>query len=179
MHPASEKDPKKYEKWEIRKGELLEEIQLYENDLATIKAQLKEKTKHITWDELPEDQKFERLPTSRKRLTDTIKMISYRSETAMANSISGPTISTADGRAIIRELCANEADIIPDNEEKMLTVRVHGAANRATNKAILKLLDHLNQTETIYPGTDLRLHYKCVIPEAPRVTTGDTLDSPR
>lgn len=54
MHPASEKDPKKYEKWLTRKGEVLEEIQLYENDLWTIKAKLKEKTKHITWDELPE-----------------------------------------------------------------------------------------------------------------------------
>ncbi len=179
MHPASENDPKKYEKWETKKGEVLEEIQFYENDLGTIKAQLKEKTKHITWDELPEDQKFERLPTSRKRLTDTIKMISYRSETAMANSICGPTISTADGRAIVRELCANEADIIPDNEAKTLTVSVHGAAKPATNKAILKLLDHLNQTETVYPGTDLRLHYKCVIPKARGETTDDTANSPR
>ena len=177
MNPANEKDPRKYEKWERKKAEVLEEIQQYEKELETIKAQLKDKPNHITWEELPEAHKFERLPTSRKRLTDTIKMIAYRAETAMANILRSPTISTADARAVVRELCTNEADILPDLEAKTLTVSVHGAANPATNRAILKLLDHLNQTETVYPGTDLRLHYKCGIPDTHSTPAGGIANS--
>ncbi len=106
-------------------------------------------------------------------------MIAYRAETAMANIICRPTISTAEARVIVRDLCVNEADIVPDHEAKTLTVSVHGAANSATNKAILKLLDHLNQTETIYPGTDLRLLYRSAITCESSASAGDIVNSPR
>ncbi|BBO79851.1 hypothetical protein DSCO28_04170 [Desulfosarcina ovata subsp. sediminis] len=68
MHPESETDPEKYQKWLKRKSELLEEIDQHEHQLATLKAQLKQTPKHITWGELEDKDKFNRLLPSRKRL---------------------------------------------------------------------------------------------------------------
>ena len=93
-----------------------------------------------------------------------MKIIAYRAETTMANILCGPTISLSEARVILRNLYNNEADIIPDQDRKILRVVIHGAATAAANRAILRLLEHLNKTETEYPGTNLRLWYECAIP---------------
>jgi hypothetical protein len=43
-----------------------------------------------------------------------------------------------------------------------LTVRVHHQANRCADEVIRHFCNELNQTETIYPDTDLRLAYELV-----------------
>ena len=180
LHPATNDDLKRHEKWEKAKAELLEEIEQLENELNSAKAKRKKAPKHITWDELPEDQQFDRLPSSKKRLTDTIKMIAYRAETSMATLMQDSTTSIAEAKALLLALFCNEADILPDLEAKTLTVRVHGAATPVANRTILKLLEHLNQTETQYPGTDLTLVYECAIPansSSPKEWNGDTANS--
>ena len=103
--------------------------------------------------------KFERLPQSRKRLVDTIKMIAYRAETAMANIVCEELAREDDARALIRDLCRCEADILPDLEAKTLTVRVHNLANPRSNRAIEHLLQNLNDAAFNYPGTNLRLSF--------------------
>ena len=40
-----------------------------------------------------------------------------------------------------------------------LTVRLHHSANASTDAVIQKLCDGLNQTETLFPRTNLRLIY--------------------
>lgn len=177
LKPTSASDSKKYDRWEKKKAELLEEIEQLEERLKAVKAKRKETPKHITLEELPEDQKFHRLATAKKRLTDTIKMIAYRAETAMAVAMGGDTKSIAEARAILEALFQNEADLIPNYKEKTLTVRVHGASTPATNRKILKLLEHLNQTEREYPGSDLIMIYECAIPPSGTVSEskeGDT-----
>ena len=104
--------------------------------------------KHIAWNELPQDQRFDRLVTSRKRLSDTVKMIVYRTETAMANILRGPTISNPEARAIPRCLYDNDADILPGDDGKTLRVVVHGFPTPATERTVAKLFETLNQTET-------------------------------
>ncbi len=48
-------------------------------------------------------------------------------------------------------------DIIPDEERGTLTVRLHHLTNRISAR---ELVQHLNDTDTIYPSTDLRLRYE-------------------
>ena len=146
---------------------LLEEIRQYESRLASVKIHARQTPRHITWSELPEGQKFKRLATSRKRLGETVKMIAYRAETAMAGILCGPTISNSEARAILRSLFKNEADIHPGKDGKSLRVIVHGAPTPAANRAISKLLDHLNQTETEYPGTNLRMIFEAAARSPP------------
>ena len=74
-------------------------------------------------------------------------------------------MSQAEDRVLLRNLFVNDADIIPDEEKKLLRVVVHGAANPASNKAIARLLNLLNETETFYPGTELKLVFESAVME--------------
>lgn len=160
MHPETEDQPKKYSKWLEKKAELLEEIQNSEYQLNELKAKLKKTSKHITWDQLDEEDKFLRLLPGRKRLMDTIRMIAYRAETAMVGLITGPTVNSSDARCLLQGLFVTEADILPDPENEQLRIRVHSASTPAANRALLQLLEHLNSAEVKYPGTQMRLIYE-------------------
>jgi hypothetical protein len=146
-------------KWQRKKANLQEQIEQFENELATLK-ELKQSTPtHLAWDDLPESQKFERLTPSRKRLTDTVKLIAYRAETALANIVRGKMSHVDEARSLIQELCRCTADIIPNERLGVLEVRLHTLANPRSNRAVQHLLDHLNAAEYTYPGTNLRLLY--------------------
>ena len=139
MHPETEDNGPKYSKWLSKKAELLEEVQNYENELKTVKEKLKGTQKHITWGDLPEKDKFLRLLPGRKRLMDTIRMISYRTETAMVGLLRGPTVDSPKARRLLQDLFLTEADIFPDPEKKKLNVHVHSASRSAANRALSKL----------------------------------------
>ncbi|MGR3178503.1 MAG: putative transposase, partial [Candidatus Anammoxibacter sp.] len=97
-----------------------------------------------------------------KHFIDTIKMIAYRAETAMVTILRESLARTDDARSLLREIFTLEADIIPDEEDQTLTFRLHHLTNRLSDKAALHLADYLNKTETIYPGTNMRLVYELV-----------------
>jgi DNA-binding MarR family transcriptional regulator len=162
MHPESETDPEKYQKWLTRKSELLEEIDQHEHQLETLKAKLKQTQKHITWGELEDKDKFNRLLPGRKRLMDTVRMIAYRAETAMAAMLLGPTVDMSDARRLLQGLFVTDADLLPDMENNRLRVRIHNASTPADNRVIGAFLDELNKAEIEYPGSKLRLAYELV-----------------
>jgi transposase len=162
MHPETEDNAAKYEKWLIKNAELLEQIEQYESELDRLKIKLKEVPKHITWEALEEKDKFFRLLPGRKRLMDTVKMISYRSETAMAGLLKGPTVDMAAARRLLQNLYVTEADILPRPKDNLLHVRVHNASRPAANAALVQLFDELNAAEVCYPGTDMRMTYELV-----------------
>jgi len=158
LHP--EMEDKKIAKWKRQKAELVEEIEQLEHHLEQLKGQLKDSSRHIEWQDLEPEDKFEKLKPSRKRLTDTIKMLAYRAETAMVNIVRETLSREDDARALIRDLCQSEADILPDLDAEILTIQVHHMANPRSNRAIEYLLDNLNQAAFNYPGTNMRLHYR-------------------
>ena len=157
LHPES--DEKEVSEWEKRKAILVEEIEQLEHELDQVKQRLKETPKHLAWDELPAEQKFERLASSRRRLTDTVKMIAYRTETAMTAIVREELARKDDARALLRDLFRSEADILPDTSRGVLEVHIHPMANPRSNRAIAHLLSHLNDASMIYPGTNLKLVY--------------------
>ena len=124
-----------------------------------INGELKKTPAHLKWDELPTNEKFQRLAPSRKQLVDTVKMIAYRAETAMASIVREKLARTDDARSLLRDLFRSEADLVPDLEQGVLRVHVHPMSNPRSNRAIAHLLEHLNAAEFTYPGTDLRLIY--------------------
>ena len=162
MHPESETDPEKYQRWLTRKSELLEDIDQHEHQLATLKAQLKQTPKHITWGKLEDKDKFNRLLPGRKRLMDTVRMIAYRAETAMAAMLLGPTVDMSDARRLLQGLFVTDADLLPDMENNRLLVRIHNASTPADNRSIASLLEELNKAEINFPGSNLRLVYDLV-----------------
>ena len=124
-----------------------------------INDKLKTTPTHLKWDELPTAEKFERLAPSRKQLVDTVKMVAYRAETAMASIVREKLVRKDDARSLLRDLFRSEADLVPDLEQRVLRVQVHPMSNPRSNCAIAHLLEHLNAAEFTYPGTDLRLIY--------------------
>jgi hypothetical protein len=157
LHPQS--DEAAQAKWEKRKAELVEAIEQFEKELTDLNSKLKETPSHLAWDKLPETEKFQRLAPSRKQLVDTVKMIAYRAETAMASIVRESLARTDDARSLLRDLFRSEADLLPDVEQQVLRVHVHPMSNPRSNLAIAHLLEHLNAAEFTYPGTSLRLVY--------------------
>ena len=160
MHPQSEDKPAKYRSWLKKKADLLEEIENFEYQLNELKAKLKDTSKHISWAQLDEEDKFLRLLPGRKRLMDTIRMIAYRAETAMVGLITGPTVDSSGARRLLQDLFVTEADILPEPENEQLKIRVHSASRPAANRALEKLFEHLNNAEVKYPETEMRLVYE-------------------
>ena len=160
LHPES--DESAQAKWGKRKAELLEQIEQLEHELAGIDGQLKTTPSHLDWDKFPENEKFRRLAPSRKQLVDTVKMIAYRAETALASIVREELARTDDARSLLRDLFCSEADLTPDLEHAVLNVQVHPMSNPRANRAITHLLEHLNAAEFRYPGTSLQLVYSIV-----------------
>jgi len=148
-----------------RKSDLREEIEQFEHEVDSFKEQMNSTPKHLEWDQFPEDAKFERLAPSRKRLTDTVKLVAYRAETAMSGLLRESLRREDDSRSLLRDLFRSDADVIPHGDTKVLEVRIHTLANPRSNRAIQHLLDHLNAAECTYPGTEFRLSYTLGDPE--------------
>jgi transposase len=157
LHPES--DEAAQAKWEKRKAELVEAIQQFERELTDINERLKSTPSHLKWNELAETEKFKRLAPSRKQLVDTVKMIAYRAETAMASLVRESLARTDDARSLLRDLFRSEADLLPDGDQRLLRVQVHPMSNPRSNRAVAHLLDYLNAAEFTYPGTSLKLIY--------------------
>ncbi|WP_324292551.1 putative transposase [uncultured Desulfobacter sp.] len=145
---------------------MLEEVEQYEAELSNIKSKIKEVSKHITWGNLEDQDKFMHLLPNRKRLMDTVKMIAYRAETSMAGILKSETIDMPAARRLLQDLYATEADLLPDTENKVLTVRVHNASRPAANKAFIRLFDELNSAELCYPGTNMKMEYVLALNES-------------
>jgi len=155
-------EPSRVERFERDKAELHQQIHDLQADIAELKLRRKATPHHITAAQLPEDQRFRRLNTKSKDFIDTIKMITYRAETAMALIVREHMSRLDDARAQLREVYTTEADLMPDLLAGTLTIRIHHMANRAADTAVEHLCDELNATMTIFPGTNLRLVYELV-----------------
>ena len=157
LHPQAE--PSEIEKWERQKADLREQIEQLEHEWTGLKERMKSTPRHLAWDDLPEEQKFQRLAPSRKRLADTVKWVAYRAETALTMIVREKLAHPDEARALVRDLFRSDADLHPDEAAGVLTVRLHTLANPRSNRAIQHLLDQLNAAESTCPDTNLRLTY--------------------
>ena len=160
--------PNKVEKFEKEKAALHEEIICLQKDLDKLKEKRKSTPKHISFAQLPEEHKFKGLSTKSKHFIDTIKMIAYRAETAMSLVLRDWMARGEDTRSLLRSIYSTEADIIPDKETGTLRVRLHHLATHSADETLRKLCNFLNETETRFPGTNLRLVYELVSSQNPR-----------
>ncbi|MDQ6762454.1 MAG: hypothetical protein M3015_07480 [Bacteroidota bacterium] len=60
----------------------------------------------------------------------------------------------------IKQLFNTPADMIPSKDQKTLTIKLAGLPASRYNEAVTQLCTELNQTETIFPGTDLMMIFK-------------------
>jgi hypothetical protein len=152
--------PKEVETYQQRKGELQEQIHHLDREIDDLKQNRKQTEHHIPVKSLPEEERFTRLRTERKHFLDTIKMIAYRAETSLVSILREHMARSDDARTLIRQIFETEADLLPDAKNKTLTVRIHHLTQAAHDQVLEKLCDALNETQTVFPGTDLTLILK-------------------
>jgi prepilin-type processing-associated H-X9-DG protein len=167
MNLEGEIEPGRVEAFARRKSDLQENIAQMQKIVEDLKARRKAAKRHIQYKELPQEARFDRLSTQSKHLVDTIKMIAYRAETAMAQIVRQKMARHDDARSLLRGIYSTEVDIAPDLQAKTLTIRLHPLANRSSDDAVRHLCAELNATETLFPGTDLRLIYQLVSSQSP------------
>jgi transposase len=103
-----------------------------------------------------------KLDPETKHLTDAIKMLAYRTETALVGLLNDKVYARTEeeGRALVREILRTPADVLPDEEAGVLRVRLHGLANPRSNEAVRHLCEALNEADISYPGTRLHMRYE-------------------
>ncbi len=146
--------------YEQRKGQLQEQIQHLDVEIEGLKQQRKQTAHHLPIKSLPEEERFTRLRTERKHFIDTIKMVAYRAETSLVSLLRENLARSDDARTLIRQIFETEADLLPDLNAKTLTVQIHHLTQAAHDQVLEKLCSALNETRTVFPGTDLTLIFK-------------------
>jgi len=168
-----EMEPKEVQAYELEKGQLQQAIEERRQQIKELKDQRKALDKHIEVKDLPEQDRFQRLRSEKKHFIDTIKLIAYRAETALAELAREKIKRFDEARSLIRQLFRTEIDLIPDRLHKTLTVRLHPMSTQAHDEIVRHICQELTFTETVFPGTDLRLIYEIsgspLIPRDPDV----------
>lgn len=150
-----------------KKSVLREEIEALTKDLETLKGERKQTDKHVLYSDLPKSEQFKKLKSRGKQFVDTIKMIAYRAETAMAQIAKEFMLKKDESRAFIRQIFMTDADMQPDHQAEILHIRLHTMTNPRNNVYAEKLCLVLNDSETVFPGTNLRMVYSLVSNQIP------------
>jgi uncharacterized protein YoxC len=161
-----------------QKAQLLQSVQIRQKELEELKTKRRQTPKHVTLKELPESQRFDQLRTDKKHLVDTIKLIAYRAETALVQVVRETLRRWDDARALVRQVFESAVDLRPDQANKTLTVRLHRCATIVQDQTLHNLCEELTATETVYPGTDLRLVYELVGERPPKITSPEPQAQP-
>ena len=99
-----------------------------------------------------------KLAPERKHLTNLIKMVAYQAESALFRLIASHYQRVEDeGRTLIQSALASSADLVVTEKELRVTLAPQSSPHRT--RAIARLCEELNATQTVFPGSSLRLCY--------------------
>ena len=138
--------------------EKIDSLKLQEAELITRRSHIKPRLKVC---QMPQQERYNKLKTESKLLMNVLKMICYRAESSVAQWIA-PFLAKADNekRMVVKQIIKSCADLDPDYKNKTLTVTLHSLSADRFNYAAAELTVLLNQTETIFPGTNLKMIFK-------------------
>jgi transposase len=104
------------------------------------------------------DEPVVKLAPERKHLTNLIKMVAYQAESDLLRLVA-PHYRRADdeGRTLIQSALASAADLQVTQTKLRITLAPQSSPHRT--RAIAALCEELNQTNTLFPGSRLRLRY--------------------
>jgi len=160
-------EPGRMEAWMDRKSVIVDGIAGLEGKLEAARLARRNTPKHIPFDELPAEHQFERLAPTRKLLLDTVRMIAYRAESALAALARSELPGHEAARSMVKALFSTAADLRPDPQRKELHILLHPLAEPRLNRMAEAVLVSLNEAEFSYPGTDLRMVYQMLTPADP------------
>ena len=141
----------------------IEQINVLEQEIGEIKEERSKESSRITVAEMDDQKRYNKLKEEGKKYKNAICMLAYRAETALFNIISEYFKGAQNnGRMLIKEIFSSDADMIPNYQTNTLTIVLHSMSTPRANKAVEKLCKELNETETIYPYTQLKMVFKSI-----------------
>ena len=104
------------------------------------------------------EQAMVKLATERKHLTDIIKMLAYQAESDLLNLLRPHYLrAEQEGRTLLHEIFAAAGDIKVTQSELYITLAPLSSPHRT--RAAHALCELLDKTDTVFPGSRLRLHF--------------------
>ena len=153
--------------WTERKSAIIDGLADLGDKLDAARRSRRNTPKHIPFDELPVESKFERLAPTRKLVLDTVRMIAYRAETALAALARPKLASPEQARSMVKAMFNTAADLRPDPQRNELLILLHPLAEPRLNRMAEAVLVSLNEMQFTYPGTELRMVYQMLSPADP------------
>ncbi len=134
------------------------EIKEATNRIAALAGRRNSLPKHIPLAESKQDQEVVKLSTERKHLTNVLKMVAYQIESELVERLR-PHYARVDdeGRTLIQTALQSAAAIEPAGNELRITLASLSSEHRS--KAVAALCRDLNQTNTVFPGSNLRMNF--------------------
>jgi len=111
------------------------------------------------------------LDTETKLIHHAIRIAAYNTAQSLARAIltdTGYTRADDEAHTLIRTALAGSGDIIPDHDTGTLHIRLDPLPAPRHTAAINELCNVLNDTNTVYPGTNLTLRYSTKSHRPPR-----------
>ena len=139
-------------------------------ELDQLKQQRAHTLTHVRAGDLPEQDKLDALPVGGRLFLDLVRMIAYRAETRMMAPVITTQGKKPNARRLLRALLTSDANIIPLPAKGILRIQLLGLGSDACDRMLAPLVEELNATRTIYPGTDLRLVYELAGDPPPEVS---------
>jgi len=92
---------------------------------------------------------------------NVIKMICYRAESSVATWMA-PFLAKAEDekRMVVKQIIASNADLSPDYRNNTLIISLHSLSAQRFNAAAFELTKILNETQTQFPGTNLKMIFQ-------------------
>ena len=126
--------------------------------MAQLEAKRRDIPARVTAKQAAGGQEVLRLDRQTKRLTDTVKMVAYQAESSLLQLIRPYYARHKDeGRSLVASALALKGDLAVRDGYLLVTLEPMASPNRT--RAVAKLCEQLNATDTRYPGTELVMCY--------------------
>ena len=94
-----------------------------------------------------------------REFLSAIKLIAFHTENMIVRILLEQIPNYGRAESILRDVFNGPADLVPNSEQSTLTVWLRPLSVRRHNEALRDLYTRLTATNTLFPGTDLRLIY--------------------
>ncbi len=145
-----------------KKAKYCEDINIFRKELEELKNQKSNTERDIKFCELKEEDKFTEVYTEHKHFIDTIKIIAFRAEMSLVNTIKNHVSKPDEAHQLLVQIYKSDANIEVDKEKNILQISIHHQSTNWKDQALEKLCKDLNETETIFPDTNLKIVYKLI-----------------
>jgi len=148
--------PKQIEKQQVVQQEL-ENLKDHEQ---TLLQERKKIPRRIKVKDMGENR-YNKLHAESKLFLNVIKMICYRAETSFANLLSTSVNKHInEKRTLAKSIINTPCDMKANYEDNTLNITMHTLATPRDNDALKNICQLVNESNTVFPGTNLRLIYK-------------------